>query len=120
MLEDQGKLAAIRGQEDIRPSMPGRVERVIAHYGVVIGIVIDPNHGLADSNGDGERSKPIFQGHNDLPCRSMVAFGCILAKGVQRNETQQQRWKCPPAQLGESHKSPQGFSVHAVKQYRVG
>jgi len=90
MLEDQSKLAAIRGQKDIGTPMPGRVERVIAHYGVVIGIVIDPNHGLADSNGDGERSKPIFQGHDDLPYRSMVRSGGILTIGVHGNETHQQ------------------------------
>jgi len=45
MLEDQSELAAIRGQEDIGASMPGGVERVIAHYGVVIASLLTQTTG---------------------------------------------------------------------------
>jgi len=81
MLEDQGELAAIRRQNHIRSPMPGRVERVIAHHSVVIGVVIDPSHGLADTNGDGEGGEPIFVGHNNLHSRN-ATLGGVLAIGV--------------------------------------
>jgi hypothetical protein len=81
MPEGQPKRATVRFQKDIRSPMAGSVECVIAYHSVVIEIVVDPNHGLSDSDGEGERNKPIFVGHDDLPCWGAAIRVRFLTKG---------------------------------------
>ena len=70
-----------RQVDDLHALRQHELERVIAHHSVVIGVVIDPSHGLADTNGDGEGGEPIFVGHNNLHSRS-ATLGGVLAIGV--------------------------------------
>jgi len=60
-------------------AMAGRVERIDADNCVVIRIVVDPNHRLANANGNGERSEAVLIRHNDLPGRryARIAIGVL-------------------------------------------
>src|SRR5579872_6225207 len=52
MVEGKSERPSIPRQKHIRASMTGCVEYVVADHGVVVGIAVDPLHGLPDPNGD--------------------------------------------------------------------
>ncbi len=82
VFEYQDKLASICLQGHVYSPMPRRIERVIAHHGMVVGVVVDPNNWLTYSNGDGERGEAVFVRHDNLGYRRGIPGADILAIGV--------------------------------------
>src|SRR5713226_7141461 len=90
VLEYQNELAPVGFQEDVCASMTCGVERIVAYHGVVVRVVIDPNHRLTHSHGNGERDEAVFVGYDDLPYGSPeLLCGRVLAIGVLHKETHQ-------------------------------
>src|SRR5207249_558888 len=57
----------------VRSLVSRRVESVIAHNRVTVGIVVSPSHGVADVNRQGERKKAILIGNRHSANRRIVA-----------------------------------------------
>src|SRR5438132_10579679 len=95
MIEAEEERLAGREQV-VRPLVPGRVERIVAHDGVVVGVAVVPPNGVTGVDGDGERREAVFVRDLNRPSHSAVAVrgaGAHYPHGDERGDHQQDRKK---------------------------
>ena len=100
-------------EQDVQAEAAGGVDEVVAHHGVVVGVHVDPFHGIAGVNGLGEGREAVLLGDDDLEMGALFGYGYGCVGGAPRARDYHQaegeeddRERNPARQSEMHHRSP--------------